>query len=134
MLDENKPISNINQNRNGFFGLEQTLVDLNNNNNNNNNTGTNKEQKDYKTMPQAKTQNNLSEKLDSLQLSTSGEYLNGKTFVGQPKFDDLQQAYRKLIEASGEDINRDGLSQTPARAAKAFQFFTAGYQMNLRGK
>ncbi len=39
--------------------------------------------------------------------------------------------YRQLIENSGEDIARDGLVDTPIRAAKAFDYLTRGYRQTL---
>lgn len=44
---------------------------------------------------------------------------------------DLTEEYRKIIEASGEDLERPGLLDTPKRAAKAFQFLTRGYNQSL---
>ena len=45
--------------------------------------------------------------------------------------------YRDIIEALGEDINRNGLEKTPERVAKAMHFLTQGYHMDageiLRG-
>ena len=43
----------------------------------------------------------------------------------------MEQAFTKIIEACGEDINRPGLRDTPVRAAKAFQFLTRGYQQSV---
>jgi GTP cyclohydrolase I len=40
--------------------------------------------------------------------------------------------YEKIIEAIGEDINRDGLKSTPKRAALAMKYFTQGYQQSLK--
>ena len=40
---------------------------------------------------------------------------------------ELMESYRKIIELSGEDVNREGLTKTPERAAKAMQFNTQGY-------
>ena len=54
--------------------------------------------------------------------------------VNLPRLDDLATAYTNLLEAAGEDINREGLLKTPERAAKAFQFFTSGYHVDLKGK
>jgi GTP cyclohydrolase I len=39
----------------------------------------------------------------------------------------LTECYSKIIELSGEDVNREGLLKTPERAAKAMQFNTQGY-------
>lgn len=44
---------------------------------------------------------------------------------------DTADLYKRLIAATGEDINRDGLLKTPERAAKAFAFLTQGYQQSL---
>jgi GTP cyclohydrolase I len=43
----------------------------------------------------------------------------------------VEQAFTKIIEACGEDIQRPGLRDTPVRAAKAFQFLTRGYQQSV---
>ncbi|HSC76011.1 MAG TPA: GTP cyclohydrolase I FolE [Pseudomonadales bacterium] len=43
----------------------------------------------------------------------------------------MQDAFAKIITDIGEDLNRDGLRDTPERAAKAFQFLTRGYSQNL---
>lgn len=39
----------------------------------------------------------------------------------------LAEAYKKIISDLGEDVNRDGLADTPERVAKAMQFLTKGY-------
>jgi GTP cyclohydrolase IA len=45
---------------------------------------------------------------------------------------DVMQAYfRKIIEALGEDPDREGLRKTPERAAKAFEFLTQGYHQSI---
>jgi len=44
---------------------------------------------------------------------------------------DMADAYRTLIGTIGEDPNRGGLLKTPERAAKAFQYFTKGYDEKL---
>src|SRR5437879_8820081 len=43
----------------------------------------------------------------------------------------LEEAYRNLLEAIGEDINREGLRRTPIRAARALEFLTQGYRQSL---
>lgn len=43
----------------------------------------------------------------------------------------MESAYKKIIEACGEDVDRPGLVDTPRRAAKAMEFLTRGYHQNL---
>jgi len=45
--------------------------------------------------------------------------------------DDLAGHYKAIIDGLGEDTGREGLQDTPMRAAKAMQFLTQGYQQNL---
>ncbi|NND90716.1 MAG: GTP cyclohydrolase I FolE [Granulosicoccus sp.] len=45
--------------------------------------------------------------------------------------DSLIGAYRSILESVGENINRDGLRDTPERAARAMQFLTQGYGQTL---
>jgi GTP cyclohydrolase I len=43
----------------------------------------------------------------------------------------MEEYFTKIIESIGEDINREGLRDTPKRAAKAFKFLNNGYEKNL---
>lgn len=43
----------------------------------------------------------------------------------------MENLYRELLINIGEDVNRDGLKDTPKRAAKALKFLTKGYNENL---
>ncbi|MEE2764530.1 MAG: GTP cyclohydrolase I FolE [Pseudomonadota bacterium] len=45
--------------------------------------------------------------------------------------DDLAGHYSAIINGLGEDTDREGLQDTPMRAAKAMQFLTHGYQQSL---
>lgn len=43
----------------------------------------------------------------------------------------MQNEYTRIIEAIGEDPAREGLKDTPRRAAKAMQFLTKGYHEKI---
>ncbi len=44
---------------------------------------------------------------------------------------DMAHCFEQIIAAVGEDIHREGLVKTPARAAQAFEYLTMGYRQNL---
>jgi len=44
----------------------------------------------------------------------------------------VADSYRDIIKMLGEDPNREGLLETPMRAAKAITFFTKGYQETVQ--
>ena len=44
----------------------------------------------------------------------------------------LSQHYAGIISSIGEDLMREGLIKTPARAAKAMHFLTQGYYQNIK--
>ncbi len=43
----------------------------------------------------------------------------------------MDKLYKQIISEIGEDVNRQGLVDTPKRAAKAMSFLTSGYQQTL---
>ena len=43
----------------------------------------------------------------------------------------ISEHYKAIIESVGEDVDRDGLKDTPLRAAKAMQYLTRGYNQTL---
>lgn len=43
----------------------------------------------------------------------------------------MKEHFANIITAIGEDLGREGLIDTPKRAAKAFQFLNNGYEKNL---
>src|SRR6188472_2334207 len=43
----------------------------------------------------------------------------------------MQNVYKKLLTDIGEDIHREGLRDTPERAANALLYLTKGYRENL---
>ena len=46
--------------------------------------------------------------------------------------EDLSEHYRAILQGLGEDPQREGLRDTPMRAAKAMAFITEGYRKNLQ--
>ena len=47
------------------------------------------------------------------------------------KVEKLSDCYSEIITGLGEDVTREGLVDTPKRAAKAMRFLTQGYRQNL---
>jgi GTP cyclohydrolase I len=43
----------------------------------------------------------------------------------------VEQYFAEIIKSLGEDLTRDGLVNTPKRAAKAMRFLTQGYGQNI---
>lgn len=43
----------------------------------------------------------------------------------------MKDLFAQIIATTGEDLTREGLVETPKRAAAAFQYLTSGYQQNL---
>ena len=43
----------------------------------------------------------------------------------------MKENFAEIIKAIGEDLDRPGLQDTPARAAKAFEYLTRGYHQKL---
>jgi GTP cyclohydrolase IA len=50
---------------------------------------------------------------------------------GAAKLARMEEIFRNLLEAIGEDPQREGLVRTPSRAARAFEFLSNGYRQDL---
>jgi GTP cyclohydrolase IA len=44
--------------------------------------------------------------------------------------DEVEQAVRTILQWIGEDLDREGLSETPARVARAYKSYFSGYDQN----
>lgn len=44
----------------------------------------------------------------------------------------MDEQFKQIIDAIGEDASREGLVKTPQRAAKALKFLTKGYEEDLK--
>jgi len=59
------------------------------------------------------------------------DFLPASAKIDNRKLELLEDAYRDLLEAIGEDPQRQGLARTPARAARALEFLTQGYRQDV---
>lgn len=57
--------------------------------------------------------------------------LSEKNAIDDTQVTEMQKHYRDILVALGEDPDREGLVNTPKRAAKAMQFLTQGYRQNI---
>ena len=56
----------------------------------------------------------------------------GSYYRRDPKvYYNMHEAFKHIIESIGEDTNREGLQDTPQRAANAFRYLTSGYHTDL---
>ncbi|RYP92077.1 hypothetical protein DL770_001807 [Monosporascus sp. CRB-9-2] len=60
------------------------------------------------------------------------ERLEESTEQAAMRLEKMRGAVRTILECVGEDPDREGILDTPARYAKAMLFFTKGYQQNVR--
>jgi GTP cyclohydrolase I len=47
------------------------------------------------------------------------------------RLDEMERIFGELLDAVGEDRNRQGLFKTPGRAARSFEFLTQGYRQTV---
>jgi GTP cyclohydrolase I len=55
---------------------------------------------------------------------------NCSTNLENPTRDEAEAAFRTIIRWAGDDPTRDGLAKTPARVARAFEEYFAGYAID----
>ncbi|KAI2801139.1 hypothetical protein RDWZM_009574 [Blomia tropicalis] len=59
------------------------------------------------------------------------EYMNKGNEDREETVANLSEHYHNILKAVGEDPTRQGLLKTPERAAKAFRYYTCGYNIKL---
>jgi GTP cyclohydrolase I len=47
-------------------------------------------------------------------------------------FNKIKESVNNILVEIGEDVERDGLKRTPERVAKAYEFLTEGYHLNIK--
>ena len=65
------------------------------------------------------------------ELEAAQRRIRGIPRCGAARVESLQTSFREILEAVGENPEREGLLRTPLRAAKAFEFLTNGYRQDL---
>jgi GTP cyclohydrolase I len=63
---------------------------------------------------------------------TKASHENGKAPAGRPTQEEAEAAVRVLIQWAGDDPNREGLVDTPARVARSYSELFAGYREDPR--
>lgn len=53
------------------------------------------------------------------------------TFEANDVIDKIAKHYSEILQLLGEDVNREGLKDTPQRAAKALYYVTRGYRQDI---
>ena len=85
-----------------------------------------------RSLPQLHPRSKLS-RLDSY--SDASDIPNDQEAVREAndKLHAMEEAFKNILRCIEEDPERPGLSKTPSRAAKAFMYFTKGYEETIQG-
>jgi len=67
----------------------------------------------------------------SSELDVSERLTRQPNQLGEERLARLTESFHEILEAVGEDPQRQGLLRTPQRAARAFEFLTQGYRQDL---
>lgn len=64
-------------------------------------------------------------------IDTSDRLTIDRNRLDENRLAELERVFGDFLDAVGEDRQRQGLVKTPARAARAFEFITAGYRQSV---
>ena len=64
-------------------------------------------------------------------LERSERLIRNENRLEDEKLETLEHSFREILEAIGEDPERQGLLKTPVRAARAMEFLTQGYRQSV---
>jgi GTP cyclohydrolase I len=64
-------------------------------------------------------------------LDIEERFMRESNRLREKDLDKIGKAYREVLHAIGEDVDREGLRRTPDRAARALEFLTQGYRQEL---
>ncbi len=67
----------------------------------------------------------------SLDVTNGERFTREANRVAKPQLEELAESFHRILEAVGEDPQRQGLLKTPSRAARAFEFLTQGYRQSV---
>jgi GTP cyclohydrolase I len=65
------------------------------------------------------------------ELDLAERFTRDSNRLGEKELGRIARAYRELLQAIGEDVDREGLQRTPDRAARALEFLTQGYRQDV---
>lgn len=68
---------------------------------------------------------------DIVPLTPADDFARVAPLISRHESPIMENAYASIIAAVGEDLERPGLKDTPARAAKAFRYLCKGYEEDL---
>lgn len=69
--------------------------------------------------------------MQNTDFDTSERLTRKEDRVGESRLEKMERIFGDLLDAVGEDRDREGLVKTPGRAARSFEFLTQGYRQTV---